>query len=251
MAGAALDGTGELVEGQRATHHDQCIPLKTMLVYLALSKSRSINHCYQVVNLLPWGPVLLAAIRDSKVIWPGLIERALTRHFKRMRRMALLQAGSTRVRIRTIVITYPNYVFKNEGSKDFDRFLDTYLSIILPVWGPDVKFRVTSEGQAVALYVCVPFFDTVRGTIRQQINALFEGLDKTSYINLMIVDQGSSSMVRESRGIRVSMDVRLTALQNIQSVCIWFDEDGNMRHHLSFIRSGQVAGQSCLLCSGR
>ncbi|KAL2272533.1 hypothetical protein FJTKL_06330 [Diaporthe vaccinii] len=223
VAGAALDGTGELVEGQRATHQDQCIPLKTMLVYLALSQSRTINHCYQVVNLLPWGPVLLDAIRDAKLIRPEMIKRALTRHFQRLRRMALLQAGSNRVRIRTIVVTYPNYVFENEGSKDFDRFLDTYLSILLPVWGPDVKFRVTSEGQAVALYVCVPFFDTVRGTIRQQIKALFEGLDKTSYINLMIVDQGSSSM-------------------NIQSVCIWFDEDGNMRHHLSFIRSGQVAG---------
>lgn len=41
-----------------------------------------------------------------------------------------------------------------------------YLGLLLPVLAEDaVQVRVVSEGQAIVLYICKPFFDSVSGRI--------------------------------------------------------------------------------------
>lgn len=196
VASAALDSLADelvLVEGLPALRHDLNIPLKTILVYLALGGDH-LAHRREVVQGLPSGPYLLDAT-DSMRITPQMMEDVLTRHFARLQKMALTQAARNRVEIGTLALTYPNYLYHREGTKDFDKYMDYFIYLLRKVWGPHVMYRLMSEGQAVALYVCSPFFDTLSGEMRQQIERLFNGLNKSSWINLCIIDSGSSSLV--------------------------------------------------------
>lgn len=205
IAAAALREAGDasqMLEGRQALDCDMSIPLKTALIYLALSSTR--NHRREVVLKMPSGPYLLRAFQEKRVT-KEMMSDVLHRHFERLQRMALIQARNNGVQITSIVVTYPNYLCAYEGSKDFDKYMDWLLRILRSIWGDSTKFRVMSEGQAAALYICEPFFDAVTGSIRPQVETLFEGLNKKEWINLIVVDSGSSSLVcsRASYGLVV------------------------------------------------
>lgn len=68
--------------------------------------------------------------------------------------------------IATLAVIYPYYLFEKANSTDFNTFIDCYLSILVAVWGQDVKIRVISKGQAAAIYVCKPFLNIMSGKIQ-------------------------------------------------------------------------------------
>lgn len=193
VACAALAGPGELVEGRRALDSDESMHLKTIFVFLALSQGR---HRNEIVSLLPDGPRLIRAVAQE-AITEAMMYTALTAHFTRLHRMVQAQLARSFLFVTTLVITYPNYLFENENTRDFDQFIDFYYRLIKPIWG-NIHYRVCSEGQAVAVYLCVPFVDSISGQIRKQVEQLFSHLRKASWVNLIIVDSGSSSVVRPS-----------------------------------------------------
>lgn len=185
-----------MVEGKAALKEDKCIPIKTMLVYLALHKARPYRSTLVFVRL-PRGECLLSMIREG-TITDCMMRDVIIKHLERLRRMALEQARKNGVEITLLGVTYPHYLFLNQGSSDFDDFMDTYLGLLSSVWG-SITFRVISEGQAIAKYICVPFYDSIGGAIREQIAELFKGLQlKRAWVRLIIVDGGSSSLVRNS-----------------------------------------------------
>ncbi|KAG6353713.1 hypothetical protein INS49_005422 [Diaporthe citri] len=157
-----------LVGGKAAEQYDTCIPLKTMVVCLSIPKAW---HRKKVVSGMHSGPELLEALHTGKIT-TDMIRDALTTHFQRLRKMALLQANSQRVRvsIAVLALTYPNYLFEHESQHDSDRYMELYLELIRIVWGPDIKVRVVSKGQAGALHLCQAWFDTITGTVRQQVD---------------------------------------------------------------------------------
>lgn len=160
VATTAVGEDGRLVEGRQALSLDMWFPLKTMLVYIALNGSR---HCDRIVARLPGGCDLLHAIYQAETVRTETIRDVLIKHFVRLRRMSLVQAERNGVTIGTLVLTYPHYLFASQGRHDFDSYMDCYLELLLRVWGQHVKYRIVSEGQAVALYTCEPFFDSVSG----------------------------------------------------------------------------------------
>ncbi|KAK7698825.1 hypothetical protein SLS64_012176 [Diaporthe eres] len=211
IAGAAVDEDGELVEGRQALDQDVCIPLKTMLLHLADTRR------HDQVKRSPFGKELLEAIDDG-TLSAAAIRSLLSRHFVRLRRMALAQAERNQLTITTVILTYPNYLLGN-----FNRYINCYLDLVKPIWGPAVRYRIMSEGQAAALYICVPSYSDVRGAVGKQVADLFEGLGGDTQAELLVVDSGSSSV-------------------NIQSVCVYFDKEGQMSHSQSVARIDQLAG---------
>ncbi|KKY30882.1 hypothetical protein UCDDA912_g09170 [Diaporthe ampelina] len=128
IAGAAVDEDGELVEGRQALDQDVCIPLKTMLLHLADTRR------HDQVKRSPFGKELLEAIDDGTL------------------------SAANQLTIIIVILTYLNYLLGN-----FNRHIDCYLDLVKPIWGPVVRYRITSEGQAAALYICVPLHSNVRG----------------------------------------------------------------------------------------
>lgn len=179
VAASAADRDGTLSEGKQGLRHDQYAPLKTAAVWLALSNVPQYQR--HAVRRLPLGPRLLAAVQAGTVT-RDTATSVLTMHFQRLREMALKHAARNTVRIKSLIPSYPNYLLENEGGKDFDRCMDCLLGVI-------------SEGQAVAIYVCVPFFDNAYGRVRAHVEKLFEGMEGRSWVNLLVTDSGSSSVV--------------------------------------------------------
>lgn len=235
VASAALTEDGKLVEGRPALNYDEAIPLKTMLVWVAKVGPRD-----ETVNRLPFGECLVASTSKGDISKDD-IKLILRCHWTRLRRMALAHATGVGVVIDQLVLTYPNYLFMNENSKDFDRYIDYYITEIRLIWGSEINIRVMSEGQAITIYACEPFFDSEGGAVRRLIENLFADMEKRSWIKLVIVDSGSSSVVRLISRPCVSR-APAKPTQNIQTVCIYFDEHGQMSHSQSFINPGQRAG---------
>lgn len=190
FASAAIDNVGSLVEGKGALAYDLCIPLKTMLLYLALV---SLRHCEKVVRLMPMGTLLLDAIAASEIT-PQMMRDGLVKHLTRLRRMVQVATEDNNLEVAMLAITYPNYLIPNESSKDFDLYVNLYTELLTVVWG-NIKFRIISEGQAAATYICTPLQDLESGAQKQQVGRLFNGLNKETWITLWIFDHGGSSVV--------------------------------------------------------
>lgn len=68
------------------------------------------------------------------------------------------------------------------------------LGLIQPLW-PNATFETASEGQAAALYICTDCID-LGGTSRDdRNNQLFDGLDRSRGVRLLVVDVGASTLV--------------------------------------------------------
>lgn len=189
VASAVVTDDGELVEGKRSLSFDDAVPLKTMLVWLTKLGNRK-----ETVERLPFGDCLIDQVQKHRLT-KNIMKAALRCHWERLRRMALAHATKCGVVINQLVLTYPNYLFMNENSKDFDRYIDFYIAELRLIWGADVKIRVISEGQAISIYACEPFLDSEAGAIRRLVENLFADLNKRSWIKLVIIDSGSSSVV--------------------------------------------------------
>lgn len=94
---------GQLIIDRRSLAMDENYPLKTILTQLA-----GINP-----KRLPGGRYLLQAIRKG-VVDTKMMEDVLRQHFEFLRDLAQKQAKTQKVTIKTIVLTYPNYLCANE-----------------------------------------------------------------------------------------------------------------------------------------
>lgn len=132
-------------------------------------------------------------------------------------------AENKELELKALVLSYPNYLHTNEGEGDFDKYMDTYIGLLQPIWG-DIVIETANEGQAIGLYICErfedPFSDVHRG-LRNRV--LFDGLSGANGINLVIVDIGSSTL-------------------NVQRVTVYFDEQNKMIGGQSNVLHGSATG---------
>lgn len=86
--GAVDEETGEEIEGRRALSYDSSVWLKTMLVFMALALSR---HRDRVVRKLPWGDVLLSAVREGRMA-TATMRSLICKHLLRLHRAIMATA---------------------------------------------------------------------------------------------------------------------------------------------------------------
>ncbi|KAH8161101.1 hypothetical protein CIB48_g7145 [Xylaria polymorpha] len=156
-----------------------------------------------------------------------LSKAALTGDSKviQLRKAVVEVAENKELELKALVLSYPNYLHTNEGEGDFDKYMDTYIGLLQPIWG-DIVIETANEGQAIGLYICErfedPFSDVHRG-LRNRV--LFDGLSGANGINLVIVDIGSSTL-------------------NVQRVTVYFDEQNKMIGGQSNVLHGSATGGS-------
>lgn len=96
-----------------------------------------------------------------------------------------------RVRIRALVLTYPNYLHAGEKDADFDLYMAEYIALLQPIWGSGIVFESVSEGQGAGLYICEQFEDPFSAADRRKRHGqIFHGLDAKG-LNLVVVDIGT------------------------------------------------------------
>ncbi|KAI0416114.1 hypothetical protein F5X98DRAFT_388384 [Xylaria grammica] len=215
VAAAALEND-KLIVGDRALTMDTNIPLKTLLMFYAGITSE------KIINRLPGGRTLMRAVRGM-AIDSVMIADALCQHFKVLRHCASEQMQSCGVQARVVVLTYPNFLFSREKSRDFEKYMDHYLALIRPIFGLDLQYETASEGQAAALYLCEPF-DDVAGYSRVKLRTreLFGDVRSVGR-SITIVDVGSSTL-------------------NLQSVTAYFNADGEVTESQSSVPHGAITG---------
>ncbi|CAJ2503096.1 Uu.00g104900.m01.CDS01 [Anthostomella pinea] len=152
-------------------------------------------------------------------------QAGLLEHFKLLYDSAIAAAAGQKVTIRSVVLTYPNYLCpSNYHSGSFETYLDTYIGLMRSIWADDMHIETASEGQAAAIYICEPYHD-VYGTDSQEERhrTLFADLDKQKGLNLLVVDTGASTL-------------------NVQCMTVYFDEKGDICNSQSNVPSGWVTG---------
>lgn len=186
---------GQLEFGRMCLDQDTSYPLKTMFTYLAGIDSKA------KLDQLPGGKDILEAC--SRTSGPGMISASmihdvLWRYFEWLRDQALVQATNINVVIKRLIPTYPSYLCSNQEDDDIDRYMSLYRKLILPLWSAqDITVHFVSEGQAAALYVCEPIWDS-HNTFRR--SNLWEFLqdpdDRNKPLHIAVSDNGSSTLVR-------------------------------------------------------
>ncbi|KAI1421249.1 hypothetical protein F5Y12DRAFT_38789 [Xylaria sp. FL1777] len=221
IACAALEG-GRLVPGRQSLTKDQSFPLKTIFTHRALSR-------HSTISAMPGGDHLLQAVSECRIT-PDMEDDVLREHFSLLRDMAIEKANTAKLVIRTIVLTYPNYLCNNEQKDDFPRYKLYYLELIRPIWSEydqNITFEMVSEGQAAALYICEPFDDPLYSFSRTRLWRTFEKLNKRDGLNLVVPDSGSSTL-------------------NIQLQSVYFDDQGGVCNSQSSVgprwRTGSQGG---------
>lgn len=180
---------GKTVVGKQSLDLDLNIPLKTMLVFLA-SITRK-----KTIEALPSEKLLLEAVKEGNIT-TGAMETAITQHFGLLRTSVPKQAKNLNVKIKVIVVTYPNYLASQVQSGDHERYLKKYLSPLRPLWDHDIRFKTVSEGQVAANYICEWFEDLYSSSGRRERHeTLFKGLNPDLGLNLLVVDVGASTLV--------------------------------------------------------
>lgn len=201
---------GEIKTGRVALQEDVAIPLKTIFVWRAGIQSKA------VLRRLPGGKDLLRAIFLRQIDTKAMDEAARA-HFRLLRQMAMEEAETSNVEIRTIVISFPHYLCERKHEIDpekrfynLSKYLDHYIRLILEVWEGHpypLRIEVIGEGQAAALYVCEgTTHDNVlkRRRIWDQFKDLItcnDGEGSASWLPLLIADNGSSSLVRTDHAL--------------------------------------------------
>ena len=100
-------------------------------------------------------------------------------HLKQLHGYVIAATTLRHLCIRILVLTYPNYLIPNKGSRNFDLYINVLLKLALLVWG-DVKVWIISEGQVSTLYVCILCYNVLRGIEWRELEAMFKGLNKRS-----------------------------------------------------------------------
>ncbi|KAI1733583.1 hypothetical protein F4680DRAFT_454818 [Xylaria scruposa] len=216
---AALQNNGSFLIGKRALTVDNNFPLKTLLTYASGITNQ------EVLKRLPGGSNLLQAVEDGSVS-NNMIDGALIEHFTILYESAVKHAHGQGVRIKVVILTYPNYLCAREGSDLFDQYMAKYLSLMRDIWDKydgNIEFLTASEGQAVAGYVCQKFTDTDNISREARFEKLCRGIDKKAGLNLLVVDAGASTL-------------------NCQALSVYFDEKGRFLNSMSNVPRNNITG---------
>lgn len=124
------------------------------------------------------------------------MEDATHRYVIWLRDIAENHARKCKMTIETLSSSFPHYLCKNEGDKDFIKFIKYLDKFANELW-PKVKRQYSiSEGQAAAVFATNDFDDPIQGVDPDGRRELVEGLgvDESGGLNLLIVDGGGSSL---------------------------------------------------------
>lgn len=185
---AALSSNG-LVTGRLALEEDDRFPLKTAFAHCAGFPRRNVRG-------MPRGPEFLRLCDRGPMTWE-MLHNALHDHFRLLRDMALAKARDAGLDIRKMNLTYPDFIWEMQEDTDlFDKYRNYYLRHMHDLWGQDMPTQMSMEGHSTAVYVCEPFEDALSSVERSRLWRRFRGLDLRSGLNLVVVDSGSSTLVR-------------------------------------------------------
>lgn len=205
MAFAAIEPKSKkLITGRLALKSDLVIPLKTMFVW------RAGIHDEKVIGKLPGAPDLFHALEHG-IIGEDLVDEAVERHFTLLYNMCLktLNTNKRTIVLKHLSISYPNYLAHSLSELDpekryynVEKYWDYYRERMMAVWGCYIEqhgtqIRFINEGQGIALYICEPYTDTNDTLDRDQLWTQLRGSSpgKPAWLNLVILDNGSSSIV--------------------------------------------------------
>ena len=177
---AALDAHGDIVTGREAVDLDSSFSLKSVAIYRAIP-NRSI------IERLPGGKDLMTAVSNGS-IRTSTMDHMLRQFLEEVRASALQTAKTHNLEIKTIVLTYPNYLCVDEKNHYFEKYLEYYEGMVRSVWGDDprgdgpprYKYETISEGQATAAYNCNPFKLDPYGITLQNAMGVFTNWNKQS-----------------------------------------------------------------------
>lgn len=95
-----------------------------------------------------------------------------------------------------IILTHPNFLCEREKKESFRRFKDHYRRLIRRVWEEDIKVSFSSEGQPIAVYICKTVKDSLGVNRKRLLRHLSHGSNDGEGRALVVVDSGSSTLVR-------------------------------------------------------
>ncbi|KAI0506700.1 hypothetical protein F5B22DRAFT_622952 [Xylaria bambusicola] len=216
VAYVALEGR-EIIVGKQSLDRDLNIPLKTMLIYIAgITRKR-------ILEAMPGGRQLLGAVERGSITVAAM-EKAVSQHFCLLQRYVLEQARASKVSIKSIIVTYPNYLASPSQSGDLDRYLEKYFELLCPLWEKGIQFETVSEGQAAATYICERYEDPFSSSCRKKRHeTLFKDLDLDLGLNLLVVDVGASTL-------------------NLQAMNVYFTVEGEIIDSTSNVPHGAITG---------
>lgn len=181
-----------LIIGRKALHGHLSIPIKTLLTYRSGAPGSVVRRCNG-------GPDFLEAVGDRRINHT-MIDEAVLEHFTLLRDMAVIQANRIKRIIQTIVLSYPNYLWQNEGPDQFQKYFAYMVYIMQIVWGDyaakhgiEINYRSISEGQAMAVYITELFKDP--HLVREKLLKPFQGVDPKKGVIIVVVDCGSTTIV--------------------------------------------------------
>ncbi|KAK7937275.1 uncharacterized protein PG986_014143 [Apiospora aurea] len=206
------------VTGWLSRECDQRIPLKSILTYIAGTSRK------RIMEQLPGGKALHSIMEADKSLNSCTMRRLLVEHFQQLHRFAESEAEGKGVKIKVVVVTFPNYLCADEMDDFFEQYRDTLFEIIQPSWGDHIRYEAVSEGQATALYAVEPCDDLYsKGPRKKRLQDLFGGLEASEGLNLLIADNGGSTT-------------------NFQSLGIFLDNSGEVLHSQSNVPVGIATG---------
>ncbi|KAI0385651.1 hypothetical protein F5Y04DRAFT_154080 [Hypomontagnella monticulosa] len=192
IAQAAREGS-RLIPGRQALNKDLSWSIKAILMHLA-------GVSIQAIKRMPGGNDLLSACQDG-TITREMEEDALRKHLELVRDMAIDKAQAGSLKIEKVVLTYPNYLCERERDRDFEHYTSYYLTLMRSLWEDDVQLYTTMEGMSLALYVCEPFEDGLASCNWPEVWRDFGEWHKDSYVNVMVVDMGGSTLNLQLLGL--------------------------------------------------
>ncbi|KAK8109211.1 hypothetical protein PG984_015012 [Apiospora sp. TS-2023a] len=206
---AGWDGDAkEWVIGWAALQCDHRVPLKAMLLYVA-----GLLRKY-VVEKMPGGKALLGYVAKG-MLNDTTIRALLEDHVTSLYQFANTCAELCEVKIKSVVVTYPNYLSDEDTHACVTQYTDALLGIVRPIWGEHPLYQTASEGQATAVYVVTRFDDNDSAKKQKhRLRNLFQDLDTSQTLNLLVADNGGSTTNFQSLNIKVDETGYITQSQS-------------------------------------
>lgn len=186
---AGLDHRDAVVVGRAALALDLNFSVKTAAI------TRALPHSQNILDKLPRGEDLLDAL-NRKVLTAEVLDDIVQKHLRLLKSMAYAFATRQELQITHVVVAIAAYLRPREDNDDHAQYVDWFMPILRTVFGEAVRYDSVSEGQAMGRYICDRFLDSNAGSTRHWIVDLFKKLGNLSNIRVLVVDWGSSGVVR-------------------------------------------------------
>lgn len=184
-----LDKNGEVVVGKPALESDLNFSIKAVVIHVSVGVSDP-----RVMQKAPDGLELLAAVQDHLVTKDQLHEM-VRKHISFLWKMIKQVATKEELDITRIGLSHPSFLAEDKAAQHFELYTEYLEKVARKVIGDDYEYYAVSEGQATGNYICERFRADVHGMYKHYIEELFEGMDTSERLPLVIYDGGSSTLV--------------------------------------------------------